>query len=38
MAHFVPTWHKHICYYYSVESVRQSRALEAKNFRGFLHE
>lgn len=32
------TWHKHICYYDSVESVRQRRALEAKNFRGFLRE
>lgn len=30
--------HKHICYYDSVESVRQRRALEAKNFRGFLRE
>ena len=29
---------KHICYYDSVESVRQRRALEAKNFRGFLRE
>ena len=27
--------YKHICYYDSVESVRQSRALEAKNFQGF---
>lgn len=31
MAHFVPTWHKHICYYDSVESVRQSRALREEN-------
>lgn len=30
--------YKHICYYDSVESVRQRRALEAKNFRGFLRE
>ena len=33
-----PKYHKHICYYDSVESVRQRRALEAKNFRGFLRE
>lgn len=29
---------RYICYYDSVESVRQRRALEAKNFRGFLRE
>nr|DAF11020.1 MAG TPA: hypothetical protein [Caudoviricetes sp.]DAI24679.1 MAG TPA: hypothetical protein [Caudoviricetes sp.]DAL78671.1 MAG TPA: hypothetical protein [Caudoviricetes sp.]DAM94068.1 MAG TPA: hypothetical protein [Caudoviricetes sp.]DAN10820.1 MAG TPA: hypothetical protein [Caudoviricetes sp.] len=31
MAHFVPTRHKHMCYYDSVESVRQSRALSERN-------
>lgn len=34
LAHFVPTWHKHICYYDSVESVRRKQSLGSQKLPG----